>query len=58
MDEEMKNQYALGGVPVITGSTAERFERICEYNAKHLSGTEYSKEREEWVKKITSKLKR
>ena len=58
MDEEMKNIYGLGCVPVLTGSAAERFTEICENNASNLSGIQYSKEREDWVKTILAKRRK
>ena len=51
----MRNPNSLGGVPVLYGDAAERFERICKDNAQNLAGSLYSEARENWVKKILSK---
>jgi len=32
-------------IPVLTGEVAERFIEQCEYNAKHLAGSEWSQEK-------------
>ena len=34
-------------IPVLTGEVAERFIKQCEYNAKHLAGSEWSQEKED-----------
>ena len=39
-------------IPVLTGEVAEEFNRQAEYNAKYLTGSEYSAEREAWCQKI------
>ena len=39
-------------IPVLTGEVAERFIEQCEYNAKHLAGSEWSQEREDRVNRI------
>ena len=48
---------AISSVPVLTGKVAERFVDICEYNSEHLACSQYSEEREKWVKKILKKSK-
>lgn len=45
----------INSVPVLTGDVAERFVGICEYNSQHLASSEYSEDREKWVKEILSK---
>lgn len=39
-------------IPVLTGEVAERFIEQCEYNAKHLAGSEWSQEKEDWFNGI------
>ena len=39
-------------IPVMTGEVAERFIEQCEYNAKHLAGSEWSQEREDRFNRI------
>ena len=39
-------------IPVLTGEVAEHFIKQCEYNAKHLAGSEWSQEREDWFNRI------
>ena len=39
-------------IPVLTGEVAERFIEQCEYNAKHLAGSEWSQEREDRFNRI------
>ena len=39
-------------IPVLTGEVAERFIEQCEYNAKHLAGSEWSQEREDRYNRI------
>lgn len=39
-------------IPVLTGEVAERFIELCEYNAKHLAGSEWSQEREDRFNRI------
>lgn len=34
-------------IPVLTGEVTERFIKQCEYNAKHLRGSQWSQERED-----------
>ena len=34
-------------IPVLTGEVAERFVKQCDYNAKHLRGSEWSQEKED-----------
>lgn len=36
----------MTNIPVLTGKVAERFVEQCEYNAKHLAGSQWSQERE------------
>ena len=43
-------------IPVLTGEVAERFIEQCEYNAKHLAGSEYRGEFEERMKKVVKEL--
>ncbi len=33
-------------IPVLTGEVAERFIERCDYNSRHLSGSQWSQERE------------
>lgn len=58
MDEKVKNLYGLGCVPVLTGAAAEMFTETCENNARNLAGSQYSKEREDWVKRILEKRRK
>ena len=37
---------------MLTGEVAERFIEQCEYNAKHLAGSEWSQEREDRYNRI------
>ena len=37
----------MTNIPVLTGKVAERFVEQCEYNAKHLAGSQWSQERED-----------
>ena len=39
-------------IPVLTGEVAERLIEQCEYNAKHLAGSEWSQEREDRFNRI------
>ena len=39
-------------IPVLTGEVAEHFIEQCEYNAKHLAGSEWSQEKEDWFNRI------
>jgi len=39
-------------IPVLTGEVAERFIEMCDYNAKHLAGSEWSQEREDRFKAV------
>ena len=39
-------------IPVLTGEVAEHFIRQCDYNAKHLRGSQWSQEREDRFKAI------
>lgn len=39
-------------IPVLTGEVAERFIEQCEYNARHLRGSEYRGEFEDLYKDI------
>jgi hypothetical protein len=39
-------------IPVLTGEVAQRFIEQCEYNAKHLAGSEWSQEREDRFNRI------
>ena len=39
-------------IPVLTGEVAERFIEQCEYNAKHLAGSEWRQEREDRFNRI------
>lgn len=39
-------------IPILTGEVAERFIEQCEYNAKHLAGSEWSQEREDRFNRI------
>ena len=34
-------------IPVLTGEVAERFIEQCDYNAKHLRGSQWNQESEE-----------
>ena len=42
-------------IPVLTGEVAERFIEQCEYNAKHLAGSEYRGEFEDIYKDIIAR---
>ena len=37
---------------MLTGEVAERFIEQCEYNSKHLAGSEWSQEREDRFNRI------
>lgn len=39
-------------IPVLTGEVAEHFVEQCEYNAQHLTGSEWSQEKEDWFNGI------
>ena len=43
---------SVTNIPVLTGEVAERFIEQCEYNAKHLAGSEWSQEREDRFNRI------
>ena len=43
-------------IPVLTGEVAERFIEQCEYNAKHLAGSEWNKSREDNYRAIITKF--
>ena len=45
-------------IPVLTGEVAERFIEQCEYNAKHLAGSEWSQEKEDWFNGIMESILR
>ena len=52
---ELKNEdmaIPVTNIPVLTGEVAERFIEQCEYNAKHLAGSEWSQEREDRFNRI------
>ena len=42
-------------IPVLTGEVAERFIKQCDYNAKHLRGSQWSKEREDRFNRIMAR---
>ncbi len=42
-------------IPVLTGEVAEHFIESCEYNSKHLRGSEWSQEKEDAFKKIIAR---
>ena len=42
-------------IPVLTGEVAERFVEQCEYNAKHLAGSQWSQEREDRFKAMEAR---
>ena len=42
-------------IPVLTGEVAERFIEQCEYNARHLRGSEYRGEFEDIYKDIIAR---
>lgn len=42
-------------IPVLTGEVAERFIEQCEYNAKYLSGSEWSQEKEDYFEAIMAR---
>ena len=42
-------------IPVLTGEVAERFIEQCEYNAKHLAGSEYRGEFKDIYKDIIAR---
>ncbi len=42
-------------IPVLTGEVAERFIEQCEYNSKHLAGSEWSQEREDRFNRIMAR---
>lgn len=46
----------ITNIPVLTGEVAERFIEQCDYNAKHLAGSEWSEQREERFRTIISKF--
>ena len=41
----------INTIPVLTGEVAEEFLRKTEYNSKHLAGSEYSVEKEDWCRR-------
>ena len=43
-------------IPVLTGEVAERFIEMCDYNAKHLAGSQWSQEREDRFQRILAKF--
>lgn len=45
-------------IPVLTGKVAERFIKQCEYNAKHLAGSEWSQEGEDEFNAIIEKFEK
>lgn len=46
----------MTNIPVLTGKVAERFVEQCEYNAKHLAGSQWSQEREDRFNAIIEKF--
>ena len=42
-------------IPVLTGEVAERFIEQCEYNAKHLAGSEYRGEFKDIYKDVIAR---
>ena len=42
-------------IPVLTGEVAERFIKQCDYNAKHLRGSQWSQEREDRFNRIMAR---
>ena len=44
-------------IPVLTGEVAERFIEQCEYNAKHLRGSQWSQENEDTFHTIMERSK-
>ena len=45
----------ITNIPVLTGEVAERFIEMCDYNAKHLAGSEWSQEKEDYYAKMFAK---
>lgn len=43
-------------IPVQTGEVAERFIEMCDYNAKHLAGSEWNQEDEDSFLTIITKF--
>ena len=55
---ELKNEdmaIPVTNIPVLTGEVAERFIEQCEYNAKHLAGSEYRGEFEDIYKDVIAR---
>ena len=46
----------MTNIPVLTGKVAEQFVEQCEYNAKHLAGSQWSQEREDRFNAIIEKF--
>ena len=46
----------MTNIPVLTGKVAERFVEQCEYNTKHLAGSQWSQEREDRFNAIIEKF--
>lgn len=44
-------------IPVLTGEVAERFIKQCEYNAKHLRGSEWNQESEDTFHAVMKRSK-
>jgi len=42
-------------IPVLTGEVAERFIKQCDFNAKHLRGSQWSQEREDRFNRIMAR---
>ena len=48
----------IAHVPVLTGEVAERFERMAEYNAKYMRGSQYNPEAFEMVRRVEENTRR
>lgn len=47
----------ITNIPVLTGEVAKRFINQCEYNAKHLAGSEWNQEEEDMFNKVITQFK-